>query len=329
MFEDFPLWPEQASTVAGRVDALYTFLLIVSGFFTVLIAGLVIGFAIRFRRRSEREFPRPVIGSIPLETVWSAVPLLIVLVIFGWGASVYFEIWSAPPDSLEVYVVGRQWMWKLQHPDGQREINELHIPVGRPVKLILTSEDVIHSFYVPAFRVKQDAVPGRYTSLWFQATRPGRYHLFCAEYCGTSHSQMIGSVIVLEPSDYEQWLYSRAEGSLALEGRKLFQKLQCVTCHSADAQAQAPVLEGIYGREVHLTSGRRVIADEGYLRESILRPDAKIVAGYQPIMPPYQLSEEEVLKLIAYLKSLRPGETPPRVEDAAPPSLQLPGTERN
>jgi cytochrome c oxidase subunit 2 len=225
---------------------------------------------------------------------------------------------------MEIYVVGKQWMWKLQHQGGQREINQLHVPVGRPVKLILTSEDVIHSFFLPAFRLKQDALPGRYVTAWFEATRPGRYDLFCAEYCGTDHSGMIGSVVVQEPAEFEAWLGSNAEGSLALEGRKLFLKLQCLSCHSSDARARAPVLESVYGQAVPLEGGGTVPADEGYLRESIRNPRAKVVQGWQPIMPPYgpeQVDELGLIQLVAYIKGLRPGMTPSRTEAFPSPAV--------
>jgi cytochrome c oxidase subunit 2 len=209
----------------------------------------------------------------------------------------------------------------MQHLDGQREINELHVPVGRPVKLTMISQDVIHSFFVPAFRVHMDVLPGRYTTLWFQPTKPGRYHLFCSQYCGTNHAKMIGEIVVLSSDEYQSWLNQGVDGGMAQAGRKLFQKLQCVTCHSADAKARAPVLEALYLSEVHLDSGKIVRADETYLRESILYPDAKIVAGYKPIMPSYkdQVDEEEILQLIAFIKALRPGQTPPRTESADPP----------
>jgi cytochrome c oxidase subunit II len=333
---DLPLFPEQASTVAGRVDAVFFYILGVSLFFTLLIAGLLLYFAIRYRRRSEDEVPTPIKGSLRLEAFWIVVPLALALVMFVWSSSVYLAMQEPPGEAVEVYVVGKQWMWKLQHPEGQREINELHIPVGQPVRLIMTSEDVIHSFFVPDFRTKQDVLPGRYTTTWFQATRPGRYHLFCAEYCGTGHSQMVGWVTALEPAEFQAWLASHAEGSMALEGRKIFLKYQCVTCHSADAQARAPVLEGLYGRQVPLQDGRSVRADENYLRESILQPTAKVVAGYQPIMPTFtlktgeagqgQLTEEELLQLIAFIKALGPGQTPRRVEESAPPELKGQGS---
>ncbi len=340
MDTNFELFPAQASTVAPHVDALFFFILSVCVFFTVAVAGFVTFYALRYRRRAEDYFPKPIIGSNLLESAWSIIPLVIALGIFFWGASVYFEIERMPDDAMEIYVVGKQWMWHLQHPEGQSEINALHVPVGKPVKLIMTSEDVIHDFAVPAFRVKQDVLPGRYTYLWFQATKPGTYHLNCAVYCGTEHSKMTGWVTVMEEAEYEHWLLGsenakpgsasagRADRSLALEGGKLFRKLQCISCHSATAEARAPVLEELYGKTVQLEGGRTVKADESYLRESILQPDAKIVAGYRPIMPPFplkdkegngQVSEDDLVKLIAFIKSLRKGGTPSRVEDATPP----------
>lgn len=321
MTAQVPLFPERASTVAGQVDALTLTLLGIGGFFTLLIAWLVMSFAIKYRRRSEKEVPPVIVGSLKLEIAWTVVPLVIGLGMFVWGSSVFFAMQSPPEDALQIYVVAKQWMWKLQHPGGQREINELHIPVDQPVRLKMISEDVIHSFYVPAFRLKQDVLPGRYSSLWFQATRPGTYHLFCAEYCGTGHSQMIGRVHVLSKDEYQTWLESQAEGSAALEGRKLFLKLRCISCHNA-RKPHAPLLEDIYGKPVLLTGGGTVPAiDDAYLRESILDPRAKVVAGYQPIMPTFQgqVSEEEILQLIAFIKQLGPGKTPTRVEETPPP----------
>jgi cytochrome c oxidase subunit 2 len=260
------------------------------------------------------------------------------MVMFLWGASVFLAIARTPDDAIEVHVVGKQWMWKLQHAGGQREINELHVPVGRRVKLTLTSEDVIHSFFVPAFRTKVDVLPGRYVQSWFEATKVGRFHLFCAEYCGTYHSGMIGTVHVLEQEGYDAWLDRRAEGSPALEGRKLFLKLQCVACHSADAEARGPNLEGLYGRRVPLRDEPSVLATDAYLRESILRPRARIVAGFEPIMPSYQGrladqedgvgQEEAMIRLIAYLKSLGPGQTPLRTDAFPPPEANDKETER-
>ncbi|PYR62784.1 MAG: cytochrome c oxidase subunit II [Acidobacteria bacterium] len=302
-----PLFPERASTMAFRVDALYFFLLAVAVFFSLLIAGLIVFYAVKYRRRSPGSVGASIHGGMLLEIAWSVIPLLITMVIFVWGASVFFAMSHPPDETLNIYVVGKQWMWKFQHLDGQREINELHVPVGRAVKLIMTSEDVIHDVFVPAFRIKADVLPGRYTHIWFQATKPGRYHLFCAEYCGTRHSGMIGEVVVMEPSEYQIWLSGGApEGSLAAAGEKLFQDLACVTCHRADAQGRGPMLQGLFGKTVQLLNGETVVADEAYVRESILRPSAKITAGYQPIMPTFQglISEEQLLELIEYVKSL-------------------------
>jgi cytochrome c oxidase subunit II len=316
MWSGFPLFPEQASTMAGRVDALYIALLVLAAFFSVLIACLVVGFTIKFRRRSPGEIGTPVHGNFALEAVWTGVPLVIVTVVFLWGAEIFFSMARVPPQAMEIYVVGKRWMWKAQHLSGQREINELHVPVGVPVKLTLTSEDVIHSFYVPAFRIKKDAVPGRYATMWFQATKPGRYHLFCAEYCGTKHSGMIGWVTVMEPAAFQTWLTGGGSGSLAAEGQKIFQSLGCVTCHRADAQGRGPRLEGLFGRTVTLASGGEVVADADYLRESIVTPAAKVVAGYQPVMPTYQglVSEEGLMQLMAYIQSLQE----PAGREAAP-----------
>ncbi|MEW6733371.1 MAG: cytochrome c oxidase subunit II [Acidobacteriota bacterium] len=302
-----PLFPEQASTVAAEVDALYIFLVVITAFFSILISGMIIYFAIKYRRRSESEIPKPIHGSTVLEAAWIIIPLIISMVVFVWGVDVFFKLARAPVDAIEIYVVGKQWMWKIQHIDGQREINELHIPVGRAVRLTLASEDVIHSFYVPAFRVKADVVPGRYTRTWFEATKPGRYHLFCAEYCGTKHSGMIGEVVVMEPAQYENWLSGgRSTGSLASQGENLFQELACNSCHREDSQARGPSLKELFGKPVQLQNGSTVTADESYIRESILTPNAKVVAGFDSIMPTFQglITEEQTLQLIAYIRSL-------------------------
>jgi cytochrome c oxidase subunit 2 len=334
MFADVPLFPEQASTHAVRVDHLYFFLLGLTAFFSILIAALIITFAIKYRRRSPDERGQPIHGGLKLEITWTVIPLLISLVIFYWGADVFFNVSYPPEDSLEVFVVGKQWMWKVQHPGGQSEINQLHVPVDRPVKVVLISQDVIHDFAVPAFRIKQDVLPGRYTATWFQATKVGTYHLFCDQYCGTNHSAMIGQVVVLSQADFQKWLRGGdrkirgGDFSLAAKGEQLFRKLQCITCHSADARARAPVLEGLYLSEVRLQNGRTVLADDDYLRESILDPDAKIVAGFEPIMPTFQgqVDEEEIRQLIAFIRSLRRGRTPPRTERTLPPpSIKKPG----
>jgi cytochrome c oxidase subunit II len=314
MLEKLGLLPVAASTHAGRVDALYFFLLAVSAVFAISIATLIVVFAFKYRRRSGDEVPKPIEGSLALELTWSIIPLGIAMVIFFWGAQLFVSLTTPPENALDVFVVGRQWMWKVQHLEGRREINELHVPVGRPVKLTMTSEDVIHDFFVPAFRIKQDVVPGRYTQEWFEATRVGSYHLFCSQYCGTEHAHMIGQVVVMEPADYQAWLsgggaatVSTAAVPVATAGESLFQDLGCVTCHRGESGALGPALAGVFGSKVHLQSGETIVADEGYLRESILNPQAKIVAGYQPVMPTFkgQVSEENLLQLITYIKTLR------------------------
>jgi cytochrome c oxidase subunit 2 len=303
------LFPVQASTFAPDVDHLLYFLLAVAAFFTLAIFCSIFYFAIHYRRRSESELPRAIHGGMALEILWSVIPFGLTMVMFTWGASIYFNESRPPDNALDIYVVGKQWMWKLEHLGGQREINELHIPVGRAVRLTMTSEDAIHSFFVPAFRTKQDAVPGRYTTTWFTPTKVGKYHLFCAEYCGTNHSRMGGWVYVMAPRDYEAWLSGGASGgSLAENGQKLFDELACGNCHKPDGSGRCPSLTGLFGKTVQLAGGATVKADEGYIRESILQPQAKIVAGYGPIMPTFQglVTEEGVMQLIEYVKSLAP-----------------------
>jgi cytochrome c oxidase subunit 2 len=293
--------------MAPRVDALYFFLIGVTVFFSLLIAGLIVYYAVKYHRRSVDAVGERIHGSLLLEVTWSVVPFLITMVIFVWGASVYFAIATPPAETLNIYVVGKQWMWKFQHLDGQREINELHVPVGRNVKLITTSEDVIHDLFIPAFRVKADVIPGRYVNIWFNATKPGRYHLFCAEYCGTRHSGMTGEIVVMEDTEYQDWLSGGgAAGSLASAGERLFVDLACNSCHLADSAGRGPVLNGLFGTTVTTQSGEMVVVDEAYVRESILNPSAKVTAGYQPIMPTFQglVSEEGLLELIEYVKSL-------------------------
>ena len=308
------LFPVQASTFAPDVDHLLYFLLAVAVFFSLTIFSAIFYFAIRYRRRSENELPRTIHVGMALEILWSVIPLGLTMVMFTWGASIYFNESRPPDNALDIYVVAKQWMWKLEHLGGQREINELHIPVGRAVRLTMTSEDAIHSFFVPAFRTKQDAVPGRYTTTWFTPTKVGKYHLFCAEYCGTNHSRMGGWVYVMEPRDYEAWLSGGTSGgSLAENGQRLFDELACGNCHKPDGSGRCPSLTGLFGKTVQLAGGGTVKADEGYIRESILQPQAKIVAGYGPIMPTFQglVTEEGVTQLIEYIKSLAP-----------PPALQ-------
>ena len=307
MFPNFPIWPVRAAVSASNLDALFIFLLLVTGTVTIMIFILVTVFALRYRHNLVDK-ATPILGSTALETTWSLVPFGIFLIFFVWGAVLYFQERTPPRNAMEIYVVAKQWMWKLQHVDGQREINELHVPVDRDVKLIMTSQDVIHSFFVPAFRLKQDVLPGRYTTLWFHAIRPGTYHLFCAEYCGTQHSGMIGRIVVMNPAAYEAWLSGGGgEGSLASTGQKLFQQLGCGSCHRSDTQGRGPNLVGVFGKPVLLEDGRTVTADENYVRESILNPGAKIAAGFKNIMPSFQgvVNEEQLLSLVAYIKSLQ------------------------
>lgn len=301
------LFPEQASTIAGQVDALYLFLVLISTFFSLLIAILILYFAIKYRRSTGRTAEQ-IHGSTLLEIVWTVIPLGISMVIFIWGAALYFHQQRPPENALQVYGVAKQWMWKFEYPAGQREINSLHVPTGQKVKVALISQDVIHSFFVPAFRVKIDVLPNRYTTAWFEATTPGTYHLFCSQYCGTKHSGMIGDVVVMKPEDYAAWLESgKAEGSLAAQGEKLFQQFGCTTCHRPDSGARGPNLEGVYGRPVRLQDNRVVIADDNYIRNHILNPGTtEVVNGFQPIMPTFRgvISEEGMVQIIAYIKSL-------------------------
>ncbi len=321
MQSGLPLFPEQASNFAGSVDALMFYLLIVSVFFSALITFLIGYCFLKFHRKKKDEIGVNIHGSTPLEIGWSVIPFILVMVMFGWGASVYINYRHAPQDTLDIYVVAKQWMWKLQQPDGRREINELHIPVNRNVKLIMASEDVIHDFFVPAFRVKADVVPGRTMTLWFRATKPGRYHFFCSQYCGTNHAVMGGWVTVMEPAEYAAWLSgSSGEANPASAGEKLFAQFACNTCHQSSGQGRGPSLVGMYGSAVKLTDGTTITTDDAYIRESILNSKAKIVAGYQPLMPAFQglMTEEQILNLTAYIKSLKAQQAPPAMAIAAP-----------
>jgi cytochrome c oxidase subunit 2 len=323
MFKNLSFFPEAASAQAGQVDAVFFFMVAVTAFFSVLIAALVVIFAVKYRRRHDDEIGEQIHGSLALELLWTIIPFGISMVMFAWGAKVFFDLYRPPAGAMEIFVVGKQWMWKVQHMDGQREINELHVPVGRTVKLIMGSEDVIHSFYIPAFRVKADVIPGRYNTLWFEATKPGTYHLFCAEYCGTKHSGMIGSVTAMEPGDFQEWLSGgRTEDSPVAAGQKLFQDLVCITCHTPGPQARGPVMTGLWGKQIELQGGGKVTMDEAYIRESIVNPQAKLVAGFQPIMPTFQglVTEEQLLQLIAYVRSVaqQPAEPAPPGTGAAP-----------
>ncbi len=320
-----PLFPEQASANAYEVDNLYFYLVGVCGAAALAIVFCIFFFAIRYRRRTDNQLA--IAWEVPgwLEIAWMVIPFIFFMSVFFWGAKIYFQDAKAPAGAIEIQCVGRQWMWKFWHPDGQREINQLHIPLNRPIKVRMISEDVIHSFFVPEFRVHMDVLPRRYTTIWFQPTKVGTYHLFCSQYCGTEHAKMIGTVTVMDPAEYEKWLTGGAQGSLALRGQTLFNKLACHACHSGTSQARGPYLTNLYDKPIQLATGEVVTADDNYLRESILKPNARIAAGYQPIMPAYegQLSEEELIQLITYIKFL--GEPnmqyPPVAEPTAPQPL--------
>lgn len=302
---DFHLLPAAASTLAPRVDAIFLTLFAVTGVVAFAVACLIVYFVIRYRKGATIDRSQPPAGERWLEVTWIALPLLVFFGFFGWAAWTYADLEQPPANAMPVFVVGKQWMWKLQHSNGRREIDELHVPLGRPVQLILTSQDVIHSFYVPAFRVKQDAVPGRYTSLWFTATQAGSYPLFCAEYCGSQHAAMGGRVVVMEPTEFARWLASgNSEPGLAALGAERFRYYGCSGCHAVDANVHAPDLRGIWGRQVHLSDGRTVTADARYLRDSILLPRQDVVAGYAPIMPSFagRIGEEDLTAILEFLR---------------------------
>jgi cytochrome c oxidase subunit II len=312
MLSGFQLFPEQASTLAPEVDNLYLGVIAITAFFAIIVVVCVTYFAIKYRDHTGDRVGAPITGSVPLELGWSLIPFFVAIGIFIWASVVFFHIVRAPDQTLEIYSTGKRWMWRFQHIDGQREINELHVPVGRPVRVVFTSEDVLHDLFIPAFRVKADAVPGRYSAIWFEPTKVGEYHLFCAEYCGTRHSGMIGTVYVMEQADYQAWLSgggATAGGTMLQRGEALFTQLACVTCHLTDGTGRGPSLIGVYGSQVTLDSGAVVTADESYLRESILMGQAKTVKGYERVMPTFQglINEDGVASLIEYIKSLQAG----------------------
>jgi cytochrome c oxidase subunit II len=303
-----PLFPEQASTFAWQVDALYFYLILVSVVFSIPIVLAIFYFFVKYREKEKYATPDEIHGSIVLETTWSIIPFVVSMTIFLGGAYLFYQQYRVPAEAMEIYVVGKQWMWKFQHGTGQREINELHVPVGRKVKLTMTTEDVIHDVFIPAFRTKADVVPGRYTTLWFEATKPGKYHLYCAEYCGLNHSGMGGWVYVMPQDEFDNWLAGGGSNQTPVEaGKDLFMnKLGCASCHAGGANQRGAKLEGIFGTDVKLTNGQVVKADEEYIRNSILNPSSQIVEGYQPIMPTFkgQVTEEQLVSLVAYIKSL-------------------------
>lgn len=302
----FDVIPDQASTYAERVDPLFYFLIVLSVIITVGTLGMMGFLAVRFRRIEGRERESHALEYPLLEIAWTIIPAIVLLAIFAWGAKLYADYQRAPESAMQIDVVGKQWMWKIQHPNGVREVNNLHVPVGQPIRLNLTSQDVLHDFWLPAFRVKVDVVPGRFSSLWFEPTQVGTYDIFCAEYCGTEHSLMRGKVTVMEQADYVEWLAGGPKKSPVDAGEFIFAQLGCATCHNARADSRGPDMNGVFGSVVTLTTGERRNADEEYLRESITQPSKVIVEGYTALMPSFvnQLSAEKVNNLIAYIKSI-------------------------
>jgi cytochrome c oxidase subunit II len=305
-----------ASSAAVATDSLFIAMLLLCGVMALVLAGLIVWLCVRYRAGAAVDRSDAPSDAGGLEAAWTVIPLLLFLGIFTWAARGFLAEHRAPPDALPIHVVGKQWMWKLEHGNGRREINELHVPQGRPVDLILASEDAIHSFYVPAFRLKQDAVPGRITHLWFTATRLGEFRLFCSEYCGSEHAGMVGKVTVLSPTDYARWLDAGpAEPGMVQQGFALFRSSGCSGCHDAGSTVHAPLLQGLYGRTVQLQDGRHVVADENYLRDSIVLPGRDVAAGFAPLMPSYagQFDEAQLQQLVAYLRAGAPSN--PSAED--------------
>src|SRR5664280_2896895 len=319
-------FPPEASKIAPQMDALYFFMALVSLIGLTIVVLLVFSFSILY---SKERHPHAIQieGSTLLEATWTIIPLGLFLIMFVWGALLYFRIYTPPANSMNIYVVGKQWMWKAEHPGGQHEINSLHVPTGQPVQLTLISQDVFHSFSIPAFRVKREAIPGRYTTVWFEATTPGTYHLFCTQYCGTDHSHMIGDVVVMTPDDFKKWLAESTSGaSLAQNGERLFSSLSCAAGHNARPAARGRSLANGYGAKLTLASGQTTTVDEAFLRDAILNPSQHVTQGYAPIMPTYQgqISEEGVIALIEFIKNLN---SDYRVEQTINSTDMLPGSE--
>jgi cytochrome c oxidase subunit II len=323
---NFALFPPEASKIAPQADALFFFLVLISLIGLTVVVLLLISFSILYSKK-RHPVAVQIEGSTLLEATWTIIPLGLFLIVFVWGSLIYFRIYTPPANAMNIYVVGKQWMWKAEHPGGQHEIDALHIPMGRPIQLTLISQDVFHSFSIPAFRVKREAIPGRYTSVWFEATQTGTFHLFCTQYCGTNHSAMIGDIVVLTPDDYQKWLNGSTSGmSLAQNGERLFASLSCNACHSGQAGARGPNLAGIFNSRVTLSNGSVAQADEAYLRDAILNPSEHVAQGYAPIMPTYegQVSEDGVISLVEYIKSLNSNY---RIEQTTNTTALLPESE--
>jgi cytochrome c oxidase subunit 2 len=301
------LFPAEASGIAPYVDALYFFLVAMTIFGTTFVAILLLVFSVRYRRETN-PVATQIEGSTLLEATWTIIPLAIFLVTFVWGALLYFRIYDPPTNAMNIYIVGKQWMWKAEHPGGQHEINALHVPTGKPIQLTMISQDVFHSFSIPDFRIKREVIPGRYSTVWFEATQVGTYHLFCTQYCGTQHSGMIGEVTVMTPGDYKKWLEQSNSGqSLAQNGERLFASMGCNSCHNGTAAARGPSLAGVYGSKLTLTDGRQILVDDAYLRNAILNPSEHVTAGFAPIMPTYQgqISEDGLIDLVEFIKNMQ------------------------
>ncbi|WP_158785584.1 cytochrome c oxidase subunit II [Granulicella sp. L46] len=301
------LFPAEASGIAPYVDALYFFLVAMTIFGTTFVAILLLVFSVRYRRE-KNPVATQIEGSTLLEATWTIIPLAIFLVTFVWGALLYFRIYDPPTNAMNIYIVGKQWMWKAEHPGGQHEINALHVPTGKPIQLTMISQDVFHSFSIPDFRIKREVIPGRYSTVWFEATQVGTYHLFCTQYCGTQHSGMIGEVTVMTPGDYKKWLEQSNSGqSLAQNGERLFASMGCNSCHNGTAAARGPSLAGVYGSKLTLTDGRQILVDDAYLRNAILNPSEHVTAGFAPIMPTYQgqISEDGLIDLVEFIKNMQ------------------------
>jgi len=301
------LFPAEASTIAPYTDALYFFLVSISLIGLIFVTVLILYFSLRYRR-DKNPVATQIEGSTILEATWTIIPLALFLVVFVWGGLLYFRIYDPPPNAMNIYIVGKQWMWKAEHPGGQHEINALHVPIGQPVQLTMISQDVFHSFSIPDFRVKREVIPGRYSTVWFTATDPGTYHIFCTQYCGTLHSGMIGEVTAMTPADYKKWLDQSNSGmSLAQNGERLFASMGCNACHSGNAAARGPNLAGVYGSKLTLTDGSQVLVNDAYLRDAILNPSQHVTAGFAPIMPTYQgqISEDGLIDLVEYIKQLQ------------------------
>lgn len=307
--------PEVASSFAGKVDYIIWFVTVISLVFFILVSFFLVYFAIKYRRRKGNEETPYITGSHMLEALWTVIPSILLIIIFAYGFITFREMRTPPSDTLDINVTGRQWLWQFKYNNGKTTLNELYVPEGKPIKLIMTSEDVNHGFFVPAFRVKQDLMANRYTQLWFKATKTGTYDLFCTQYCGTGHSAMLGKVIVMAPEEYKKWEKSEGEQKEnvagvppAERGKQLYTQRGCNACHSIDGtRIVGPTWKGLWEKEEVMQDGQKVAVDENYVRESILEPNAKIVNGYPPVMPSFKgvVSDEEISAIIAYMKTLK------------------------